>query len=180
MLFLPETATFCITLFVYGAILLLLIYYILTLADLECDYLNAQECCRRLNFWVIPKFGSHALLCIVLLWGGHWIMFLLNLPMVVWLYFELHRQRRDSLGVYDPVDIHSHGLLRMHLRNCMIYLGYYFVMFWVALFWLVAVYKNIYLLLLTHGLISVYSLISALIKGDPIKRHEDDEIVTDF
>jgi len=27
-MFLPETATFCITLLVYGAILLLLIYYV--------------------------------------------------------------------------------------------------------------------------------------------------------
>ncbi|XP_016955037.1 protein cornichon homolog 4 [Drosophila biarmipes] len=157
-MFLPETATYCITLLVYGAILLLLIYYVLTLADLECDYLNAQECCRRLNFWVIPKFGSHALLCVLLLLGGHWIMFLVNLPMVVWLFYELHRQRRDSLGVYDPVDIHSRGLLKVHLRNCMIYLGYYFVMFFVGL----------------------YCLISSLIKGDPIKRYEDDEIVTDF
>ncbi|XP_054744981.1 protein cornichon homolog 4 [Anastrepha obliqua] len=155
---LPEPATFAITLLLYGAILLLLIYYVLTLADLECDYLNAQECCARLNFWVIPKFGSHAILCIILLLGGHWIMFILNIPMVMWLCYELYRQPRDSLGVYDPVDIHSHGLLKVHLRNCMIYLGYYFIMFFVAL----------------------YCLISALLKGDPIKRHEEGEIITEF
>ncbi|XP_067622637.1 protein cornichon homolog 4 [Eurosta solidaginis] len=153
---LPEPVTFAITLLVYGAILLLLIYYVLTLADLECDYLNAQECCARLNFWVIPKFGFHAILCVILLLGGHWIMFLLNIPMVFWLGYELHRQPKDSLGVYDPVDIHSRGLLKVHLRNCMIYLGYYFSMFFVAL----------------------YCMISALIKGDPIKRHEEGEIVT--
>ncbi|XP_053959222.1 protein cornichon homolog 4 [Anastrepha ludens] len=155
---LPEPATFAITLLLYGAILLLLIYYVLTLADLECDYLNAQECCARLNFWVIPKFGSHAILCIILLLGGHWIMFILNIPMVMWLCYELYRQPRDSLGVYDPVDIHSQGLLKVHLRNCMIYLGYYFIMFFVAL----------------------YCLISALLKGDPIKRHEEGEIITEF
>ncbi|EDW11351.1 protein cornichon homolog 4 [Drosophila mojavensis] len=157
-MFLPEIAVFCITLLIYGGILLLLIYYVLTLADLECDYLNAQECCRRLNFWVIPKFGCQALLCAMLLICGHWIMFLMNLPMAVWLFYELQSQRRDSLGVYDPVDIHSRGLLKVHLRNCMIYLGYYFVMFFVGL----------------------YCLISALLKGDPIKRHEDDEIITGF
>lgn len=90
-MFLPEIAVFCITLLIYGGILLLLIYYVssrcekrdkknkilifqfeqvLTLADLECDYLNAQECCRRLNFWVIPKFGCQALLCAMLLICG--------------------------------------------------------------------------------------------------------------
>jgi len=26
-------------------------------------------------------------------------------------------------------------LLKVHLRNCMIYLGYYFVMFFVGLYW---------------------------------------------
>lgn len=69
-------------------------------------------------------------------------MFLMNLPMAVWLFYELQSQRRDSLGVYDPVDIHSRGLLKVHLRNCMIYLGYYFVMFFVGLYWFV--YNIIY------------------------------------
>lgn len=63
-----------------------------------------------------------------------WVMFLFNLPMVLWLFYEQQRQRRDSLGVYDPVDIHSRGLLKVHLRNCMIYLGYYFIMFFVGLY----------------------------------------------
>uniref|UniRef100_A0A1B0FNC7 Uncharacterized protein n=1 Tax=Glossina morsitans morsitans TaxID=37546 RepID=A0A1B0FNC7_GLOMM len=80
------------------------------------------------------------------------------MPMVIWLGYELHKQPRDSLGVYDPVDIHSRGLLKIHLRNTMIYLGYYFIMFFIALYYLMA----------------------ALLKGDPIKRHEGDEIVTDF
>lgn len=155
---LPETTTFSITLLIYGSILLLLIYYVLTLADLESDYINAQECCARLNIWVVPKFGVHAFLCILLLLDGHWIMLSLNMPMVIWLGYELYSQPRDSLGVYDPIDIHSRGLMRVHLRNCMIYLGYYFVMFFVA----------------------VYCCISSLIKGDPIKRHEEEEFITEF
>ncbi|CAD6998809.1 protein cornichon homolog 4 [Ceratitis capitata] len=155
---LPEPATFSITLLIYGGILLLLIYYILLLADLESDYLNAQECCSRLNFWVIPKFGVQAFICILMVIDGHWIMMLVNLPMAIWLGYELRRQPKDSLGVYDPVDIHSRGLLKTHLRNCMIYLAYYFTMFFVGL----------------------YCLIIALLKGDPIKRHEEGEIVTDF
>ncbi|KAI9579790.1 protein cornichon homolog 4 [Glossina fuscipes] len=155
---LPEPATFAISLAIYGAILLLLIYYVLNLADLECDYINAQECCARLNFWVIPKFGSHLILCGLLLVDGHWLLLLINIPMVFWLGYELHKQPRDSLGIYDPVDIHSRGLLKVHLRNTMIYLGYYFIMFFIALYYMMA----------------------ALLKGDPIKRHEGDEIVTDF
>ncbi|KAH8413493.1 hypothetical protein KR009_011768 [Drosophila setifemur] len=87
---------------------------------------------------MIPKLGSHALLLILLLLGGHWVMFLFNLPMVMWLYYELHRQRRDHPGMYDPEDIQSRELLRVQLRNCMIYLGYYLIMFFVGLFCLIS------------------------------------------
>lgn len=155
---LPHTYLFFLSLVIFGSILLLLIYYVLTLADLECDFLNAQECCARLNFWVIPKFGIHAILFVLLLLGGHWWLVIFNAPMVFWLGYELNKQPRDSLGVYDPVDIHSRGLLKVHLRNCMIYLGYYFVMFFIML----------------------YYLISSLLEGDPIRRHEEGEIVTEY
>ena len=106
-------------------------------------------------------------------------MLLLNMPMAIWLSYELQRQPRDSLGVYDPIDIHSRGLLKVHLRNCMIYLGYYFVMFFVAMYWLVSstielfIWMNIVFLF-------YFSLISSLIKGDPIKRHEEGEFITEF
>ena len=33
-----------------GGLIFILIYFIITLSDLECDYLNAQECCAKLNF----------------------------------------------------------------------------------------------------------------------------------
>ena len=35
-----------------------------TVADLECDYLNAQECCGRLNFWNIPKLWLQLLVTV--------------------------------------------------------------------------------------------------------------------
>ena len=33
-----------------GILIFILIYFIITLSDLECDYLNAEECCGKLNF----------------------------------------------------------------------------------------------------------------------------------
>uniref|UniRef100_T1H5W2 Uncharacterized protein n=1 Tax=Megaselia scalaris TaxID=36166 RepID=T1H5W2_MEGSC len=56
------------------------------------------------------------------------------LPMVSWLTYEILRLPRYSLGVYDPVDIHGKGMLRIYLRNCMIYLGFYFIMFFITLY----------------------------------------------
>ena len=41
---------FILCLLIVGALVFVLIYFIITLSDLECDYLNAQECCAKLNF----------------------------------------------------------------------------------------------------------------------------------
>ena len=40
-----------------GGLVFILIYFIITLSDLECDYLNAQECCGKLNF--VSKIRCH-------------------------------------------------------------------------------------------------------------------------
>lgn len=105
------------------------------MSDLESDYLNAHECCSNLNFWVVPHFGVHLVATILLLLGWHWVLFLFNAPMVAWLGYELFRQPSGSLGVYDPAEIHNRGKIKEHLKNCMIRIGYYLIMFFVYLYW---------------------------------------------
>ena len=41
-----------------GVLIFILIYFIITLSDLECDYLNAQECCGKLNFVSIIELST--------------------------------------------------------------------------------------------------------------------------
>ena len=43
-----------------GALIFILIYFIITLSDLECDYLNASECCGKLNFVSFYEYIVHA------------------------------------------------------------------------------------------------------------------------
>ena len=45
-----EILLFIFALLVTAFLLFVLIYFLITLSDLECDYLNAQECCAKLNF----------------------------------------------------------------------------------------------------------------------------------
>ncbi|XP_001604514.1 protein cornichon homolog 4 [Nasonia vitripennis] len=137
-----------------GALLFLLVYFVITLSDLECDYLNAQQCCSRLNAWVIPKMLAHTILLILLLINAQWILSLVNAPMTMWLLYEIFTTPRGNMGVYDPTEIHNRGQLKRHMRDCMIYLGYYLVFFFIYL----------------------YCLIVSLLKGDPINRHEDDNV----
>lgn len=61
---------------------------VLILSDLECDYINAQQCCSKLNIWVIPKLAAHTFLTLVLLFTGHFWLFLTNLPFVAYLFYE--------------------------------------------------------------------------------------------
>ena len=45
-----EILLFIYALLVTASLLFVLVYFLITLSDLECDYLNAQECCAKLNF----------------------------------------------------------------------------------------------------------------------------------
>lgn len=154
---LAETLLFSIALIDSGAILFLLVYYIITLSDLECDYLNAQECCEKLNYWLLPKYFAHSLITVLLLLHGQIILFLLNLPMLIWLTFEYFTIPQGNLGAYDPAEIHNRGQLKKHLRTVMIYIVYYLIFFFIYL----------------------YCFILALLKGDPIHRGDYD-IVTEI
>ena len=44
---------FCIIL--SGLLLFLTVYIMITLSDLESDYINSRECSTRLNFWTYPR-----------------------------------------------------------------------------------------------------------------------------
>ncbi|KAL2711688.1 protein cornichon 4-like [Vespula squamosa] len=147
-----EPLLFALALVNTGCVLFLLVYFIITLSDLECDYLNAQQCCSKLNEWVTPKLVMHTFLVFLLLIHGQLILTLVNLPMTFWLFYEFFGVPSGNMGVYDPTEIHNRGELKRHTRNCLIYLGYYLVFFFLYL----------------------YCLIIALLKGDPVNRNADD------
>ena len=100
---------FILCLLIVGVLVFVLIYFIITLSDLECDYLNAQECCAKLNFvsskisimnqillvfqkkknflfqWNIPKLWCQLFIVFILLISGHWLMFLIHIPISIFL-----------------------------------------------------------------------------------------------
>ncbi|XP_015115648.1 protein cornichon homolog 4 isoform X1 [Diachasma alloeum] len=150
-----EPLLFAAALLDTGAVLFVLVYFVIALSDLECDYLNAQQCCLRLNKWVVPKLVAHTLLNVILLIHGQWLLALVNLPMSLWLSGEYLTVPQGNMGVFDPTEIHNRGQLKKHTRDCLIYLGYYLIFFFIYL----------------------YCLIIALLRGDPINRKDDEVIV---
>ncbi|XP_066981607.1 protein cornichon homolog 4 [Macrobrachium rosenbergii] len=129
-----DTAVYVFSLFDTGALLFLLVYYVITLSDLECDYLNAQQCCYRLNIWVIPKLAAHLLLSAVFLLTGHYYLFLASIPLAVYIIREYVKVPKGNFGVYDPTEIHRMGQLKAHMRDAVIGLAYYLVFFFIYLY----------------------------------------------
>jgi len=117
-----------------GALVFILIYFIITLSDLECDYLNASECCGKLNFWNVPKFWAQILVSILLLIGGHWVLFSIHIPICFFLGRRFWKHPRRNIGEYDPAAIHDTGMLKKHLIGVSLHLGWQMVAFFIFLY----------------------------------------------
>ncbi|XP_045495894.1 protein cornichon homolog 4 [Colias croceus] len=156
MMIFAETLLFALALLGCAVTFFILIYFIITLSDLECDYLNAQECCDKLNYWLVPKYICQSFTTFLLLVHGQILLFVLNLPMCIWLTFQYFTIPQGNLGAYDPTEIHNRGQLKRYMRDVLIHVGYYLLFFFIYL----------------------YCLILSLLKGDPIPRDNEYEIVT--
>ncbi|EDL94851.1 similar to Protein HSPC163 (predicted), isoform CRA_b [Rattus norvegicus] len=107
---------------------------IITLSDLECDYINARSCCSKLNKWVIPELVGHTFVTVLMLVSLHWVIFLLNLPVATWNIYRFIMVPSGNMGVFDPTEIHNRGQLKSHMKEAMIKLGFYLLCFFMYLY----------------------------------------------
>ncbi|KAL2320820.1 hypothetical protein Fmac_029789 [Flemingia macrophylla] len=70
-------------------------YQVLVLSDLEADFVNPYDASSRINYFIVPEFIGQGLLCALCLFTGHWIMFLLTVP--VTCYHAMLYMRRQHL-----------------------------------------------------------------------------------
>ncbi|XP_037087913.1 protein cornichon homolog 4-like [Pollicipes pollicipes] len=129
-----DTFTYSFAMMDNGTILLLLVYFVITLSDLECDYLNARECCSKLNWWSPWLIGGQVALSVVLLLTGHWLLCLCNVPVLVWMVYRQWKVRPGNIGIYDPAEILNGGQLHVHTRNTMIFITFYLIFFFIYLY----------------------------------------------
>lgn len=139
----PDSVVFIVELILSAALMFLAVYYIICLSDLECDYLNAQACCKRLNMWVTPEVVGHAATTLLLVYGWHFWIVLLNIPLLSWLIYSVFRVPAGNMGKYDPTEIHNKNILKIFQREAFVKLACYLILFFVYL----------------------YSMIYALVKG---------------
>lgn len=120
------------------------------------------------------------MLTFLLLCTGHWYLLITNLPVVVWQIREVYRLPPGNMGIYDPTEIHNRGMVKKHLKDCMVYLGFFLILFFIYVYWYVSGLSNINNSILFHVFPFGYSMIHALLEGDPIRRHEEEDIITEF
>lgn len=120
------------------ALLVLLIYQMICLSDLEADYMNPYETAANINSMVLPEFGLQAALCALFLVTGHFFMFLITLPVV------FYHARLFSRGEHlvDVTEIFR--ALNLEKKHRFIKLCLYLLFFFLAIFRLViAIYNSL-------------------------------------
>ncbi|KAF8093884.1 hypothetical protein N665_0375s0003 [Sinapis alba] len=61
-------------------LLIIVIYQLTCLADLEADHINPYDSSTKINRVILPEFGLQGLLCVYYVLTGHWFMAILSLP----------------------------------------------------------------------------------------------------
>jgi len=112
-----------------GAILILFyVYSIVSLGDLESDYLNPVDLCEKLNKFANTEIIGHVILTLLLLFFGSWYEFLLNLPVAIFnvksILFKEH--------LIDPTTIFTH--LNYHKKKSIIKLVIFMMAFFIYLY----------------------------------------------
>ncbi|PAA45936.1 hypothetical protein BOX15_Mlig014191g2, partial [Macrostomum lignano] len=116
------------------ALLFLAVYLLMTLSDLDCDYLNVREGCDRLNKWVWPEAAVAAAVPILLLLTLHWVLFLLSAPLPCYLIYRCLTLPKGQIGLFDPFEINNRNYIKRAMYFCTFKLVHYLLVFFVLLY----------------------------------------------
>nr|GMD99119.1 protein cornichon homolog 4-like [Ipomoea batatas] len=86
--------------FMLVALIVMVVFQLMCLADLEFDYINPYDSASRINKVILPEFITHGVLCFLYLVTGHWIAALICVP---YLYYNvrLYLERQHLIDVTE-------------------------------------------------------------------------------
>jgi len=113
------------------------VFNLINLSDLECDYINAANCCAKLNKIVLPELIFHGVVTLGMLYNWHAILFLLLLLPFLYLLNRFVSVPVGNIGYYDPTQIHNRTFLKLSIRETMVKLFFYIGFFFVSMYSLV-------------------------------------------
>eukprot|EP00731_Ephydatia_muelleri_P027693 Em0019g566a len=129
-----DILLFLLCIIVELALLLLVVYVIVCLSDLECDFLNTTQGCKQLNKWALPEIAATSLVPVILLLSWHWVLFIVTFPAAVYLLRRYLTLSGGSMGIYDPTEIRNRGTLSKFQKEAFIKFGYHLVIFFITLY----------------------------------------------
>ncbi|XAR70400.1 hypothetical protein NMG60_11027244 [Bertholletia excelsa] len=117
--------------FVLIALVVIVVYQLMCLADLELDYINPYDSASRINKTILPEFVTQGVFLLICLFTGHWFMSLLNVP---YLFYNIRVYTRRQ-HLVDVTEIFN--LLNWEKKQRLFKLGYLVILLCISLFWLI-------------------------------------------
>ncbi|XP_041991850.1 protein cornichon homolog 4-like [Salvia splendens] len=126
-----EVLAWLLFFFILIALLVMIVFQLMCLADLEFDYINPYDSASRINQVVLPEFITQGVLCFLFLVTGHWFMSLLCVP---YLYYNVRLYHRRQ-HLVDVTEIFN--LLSWEKKERLFKLGYIILLLFMCLFWMI-------------------------------------------
>mmetsp|Transcript_10380 Transcript_10380/g.16936 ORF Transcript_10380/g.16936 Transcript_10380/m.16936 type:complete len:163 (+) Transcript_10380:146-634(+) len=111
--------------------LFLLIFSLVSLSDLEHDYLNPTDLCDRLNPLHVPEYILHAAITLLMLVQRSWLVVALNVPLLYW-HIKTYLSKKHLL---DPTSIFSDMPKQYRIRYVKI--AFYLLNFFYCMYCLI-------------------------------------------
>jgi len=107
------------------------VYFLALFSDLESDQINPIDMCKHLNLFILPEMGLQLFLVVLFLIQGSYILFLVNLPLVIWNIYRVQGQKYklDATQIFRDQSTEQKILF--------VKLGFYMVCFCLYLFYLI-------------------------------------------
>lgn len=126
-----EVLAWLLFFFILIALLVMIVFQLMCLADLEFDYINPYDSASRINKVVLPEFITEGVLCFLFLVTGHWFMALLCVP-YAYYNVRLYLQRQHLVDVTEIFN-----LLNWEKKQRLFKLGYIILLLFMCLFWMI-------------------------------------------
>ncbi|XP_073391617.1 protein cornichon homolog 4 isoform X2 [Physcomitrium patens] len=106
----------------------ILVYQLMCLSDLEFDYINPFDSASRINAFIVPEFLIHGALGCICLLSGHWLLFLLNVPLAYY-HINLYLKKEHLLDVTEIFN-----LLDREKKYRLAKLAFYLLLFFIVIY----------------------------------------------
>lgn len=132
-----EEFYYMVCIILSGLLLFLSVYFMITLSDLESDYINSRECSSRLNFWTYPRIILQVCHTVLLVICRSWLLSFMSFPFTSWLVYNALKVPSGNSGLFDPTEIHIRQNLRTAIKWSLVFMAYHMISFFLYMYLLV-------------------------------------------